>query len=68
MTDRLLDIFRRLLEVEMQRDSLEFGPASSRIKIYGNFSDEAAFAEKIDRALSLRAHALERLAEEEGTP
>lgn len=29
---------------------------------------EAAFAEKIDRALSLRAHALEKLAGEEARP
>ncbi len=66
MTDRLLDIFRRLLEVEMQRDSLELGPASSRLKIYGSFDDEAGFLKKIDTAFSLRAHALEKLAEEGG--
>ena len=65
MSDRLLDIFRQLIQVEEQRDSLEVGPAGSRIKIYGSFDDEASFAEKIDRALSLRAHALERLAGEE---
>ncbi len=65
MTDRLLDLFRQLIQVEMEKDSLEVGPASSRLKIYGNFSDEAAFVKKIDRALSLRAHALEKLAEEE---
>ncbi len=41
------------------------GPAGSRLKVYGDFSDETAFREKIDRALSLRAHALEKLAEEE---
>ncbi len=68
MTDRLLDLFRQLVQVEAQRDSLEVGPAGSRIKIYGSFDDEAAFAEKIDRALSLRAHALERLAGEEAGP
>ena len=62
MSDRLLDLFRQLVQVEAQRDSLEVGPAGSRIKIYGSFDDEAAFAEKIDRALSLRAHALEKLA------
>ncbi len=62
MSDRLLDLFRQLVQVEAQRDSLEVGPAGSRIKIYGSFDDEGGFAEKIDRALSLRAHALERLA------
>ncbi len=61
MTDRLLDLFRQLIEVEAQRDSLEFGPASSRLKIYGDLSDGEAFREKIDTALSLRAYALEKL-------
>ncbi len=65
MTDRLLDLFRQLIEVEAQRDSLEVGPAGSRIKIYGSFDDEAGFAAKIDRALRLRAHALEKVAEQE---
>ncbi len=50
--------------MEAQRDSLEVGPAGSRIKIYGSFDEEEAFVQKIDRALSLRAHALEKLAEE----
>ncbi len=66
MTDRLLDIFRRLLEVEMQRDSLELGPASGRVKVYGSFDDQEGFLKKIDTALSLRAYALEKLAEETG--
>ncbi len=65
MTDRLLDLFRQLIQVEMENDSLEVGPAGGRIKIYGNFSDEAAFVKKIDVALSLRAHALEKLAGQE---
>ena len=68
MTDRLLDLFRQLIQVEMEKDSLEIGPASSRLKIYGNLSDEAAFAEKLDRALRLRALALEKLAEQEAGP
>ncbi len=69
MTDRLLDLVMRLIEVEAQRDSLEIGtPKAGKVKIYGSFDDEAAFAEKIDRALSLRAHALERLAGEETGP
>ena len=50
----------------MEKDSLEVGPAGSRIKIYGSFDDEAGFVKKIDTALSLRAHALEKLAEESG--
>ncbi len=68
MSDRLLDPFRQLVQVEAQRDSLEVEPAGSRIKIYGCFDDEGGFAEKIDRALSLRVHALERLAEQERSP
>ncbi len=63
-----MDLFRQLIQVEAQRDSLEVGPASGRLKIYGRFDDEAAFLKKIDTALSLRAHALERLAEGEAGP
>ncbi|MEE9237178.1 MAG: hypothetical protein V3U52_05265 [Thermoplasmata archaeon] len=66
MTDRLLDLFRQLIQVEAQRDSLEVCPANSRIKAYGNFDDEAAFLKKIDTALSLRAYALQKLVEQEG--
>ena len=62
----LLALLKEVLRIEAAKDSLEVGPAGSRIKIYGSFDDEAAFAEKIDRALSLRAHALEKLAEQEG--
>ncbi len=61
-----MDLFRQLIQVEAQRDSLEVGPASGRLKIYGSFDDEAAFLKKIDTALSLRAHALEKLSEQEG--
>ncbi len=67
MSDRLLDLFNQLIEAEMEKDSLEVEPAGSRIKIYGSFDDEAAFVQKIDRALRLRAHALEKLAEQGGT-
>ena len=66
MTDRLLGLFKQLVQVEMEKDSLEVGPAGSRIKIYGSFDDEAGFVKKIDAALSLRAHALEKLAGQEG--
>ncbi len=62
----LLALLREVLRIEAAKDSLEVGPAGSRLKIYGSFDDEAAFAKKIDRALSLRAHALEKLAEQEG--
>ncbi len=61
----LLALFKEVLRIEGRQDSLEVGPASSRLKIYGSFDDESAFVKKIDRALSLRAHALERLAEKE---
>ncbi len=68
MTD-LLDLVMRLIEAEAQRDSLEIGtPKAGKVKIYGTFDDEAAFAEKIDRALSAMAYALERLAEQEASP
>ncbi|MEE9592659.1 MAG: hypothetical protein V3W28_03655 [Thermoplasmata archaeon] len=61
-------LLREVLRLEGEKDSFEVGPAGSRLKIYGSFDDEAAFAKKIDRALSLRAHALEKLAEQEGGP
>ncbi len=61
----LLALLKEVLRIEGAKDSLEVGPASSRLKIYGNFSDEGAFVKKIDTALSLRAHALEKLAEQE---
>ncbi len=45
---------------------MELGPASSRLKIYGSFANEADFRERIDAALSLRAYGLEKLSEQEG--
>ncbi len=64
MTDRLLDLFRQLIEIESAKDSMELGPASSRLKIYGSFANEADFRKRIDAALGLRAYGLEKLAQE----
>ncbi len=61
----LLSLLREILRLEGEKDSLEVGPAGSRLKIYGSFDDEAAFAKKIDAALSARAYALEKLSEPE---
>ncbi len=61
----LLGLLREVLRLEGEKDSLEVGPAGSRLKIYGSFDDEAAFAAKVDRALRLRAYALEKVAEPE---
>ncbi len=65
MTDRLLDLFKQLIEIESAKDSMELGPASSRLKIYGSFANEADFRERIDAAFSLRAYGLEKLSEQE---
>ncbi len=61
----LLGLFRQLIQAEAQRDSLEVGPAGSRLKIYGDLRDGEAFRAKIDTALSLRSYALEKLAKAE---
>ncbi len=61
----IADVLREALRLEAQKDSLEVGPAGSRLKIYGSFDAEAACATKIDAALSARAHALEKLAKAE---
>ncbi len=45
---------------------MELGPASSRLKIYGSFANEADFSKRIDAAFSLRAYGLEKLSEQEG--
>ncbi len=58
-------LLHEVLRLEAEKDSLEIGPAGSRLKIYGSFDDEAAFATKIDAALSARAYALEKLAKAE---
>lgn len=68
MTDGLLDLFKQLIEIESAKDSMELGPASSRLKIYGSFANEADFRKRIDAALSLRAYGLEKLAEQETGP
>lgn len=67
MTDRLLDLFRQLIEIESAKDSMELGPAGSRIKCYGSFANEADFRKRIDAALSLRAYGLQKLTEEGGS-
>ncbi len=63
----LLALLKEVLRIESAKDSLEVGPAGSRLKIYGSFDDEAAFVKKVDAALSARAYALEKLAKAEET-
>ncbi len=58
-------LLREVLRIEAAKDSLEVGPAGSRLKIYGDLSDGESFREKIDTALSLRAYALQKLSEEQ---
>ena len=61
----LLALLKEVLRVEAAKDSLEVGPAGSRLKIYGDLHDGEAFRAKVDTALSLRAYALEKVAEQE---
>lgn len=60
MTD-LLEIFRELLRIEGQRDSLELGTPSKggTLKIYADFSDLEATKDKIRKAFEARAFARE---------
>ncbi len=61
----LLALLKEVLRIEGEKDSLEVGPAGSRLKIYGDLRDGEAFRAKIDTALSLRAYALQKMAEQE---
>ena len=61
----LLALLKEVLAIEGAKDSLEVGPAGSRLKIYGDLRDGESFRQKIDTALSLRAYALEKLSEQE---
>ena len=50
-------LLQRLLELEERKDSIEFGPANARIKVYLNSRDEAASVESIQTMVNLRAFA-----------
>ena len=48
-------LLQRLLELEERKDSIEFGPANGRIKVYVNSHDEAEAVRSIQTMINLRA-------------
>lgn len=50
-------LLQRLLELEERKDSIEFGPANARIKVYVNSRDEAESVRCIQNMINLKAFA-----------
>lgn len=50
-------LLQRLLELEERKDSLEFGPANGRIKVYVNSRDPAEAIKSIQTMIDMRAYA-----------
>ncbi len=48
-------LLARLLDLEERKDSIEFGKAGERIKVYVNSRDEAGSVECIQTMVNLRA-------------
>jgi len=48
-------LLQRLLEIESRKDSIEFGPANARVKVYVNSSDPASAVDNIQTMIDLRA-------------
>ena len=45
---------------EVHEDSIEFGPAGNRFKVYGHLDDEDEFKTKVNRALAMQMYVSER--------
>jgi len=45
---------------EVHQDSIEFGPAGNRFKVYGHLDDEDDFKAKVNRALAMQMYVSER--------
>jgi hypothetical protein len=56
-TDTSAVLLQRLLELEERKDSIEFGPANGRIKVYVNSRDEAESIKNIQTMINLRSFA-----------
>lgn len=56
-TDIQAILLERLLELEERKDSIEFGPANARIKVYVNSRDPAESVKGIQTMIDLRAYA-----------
>ncbi len=62
----LLTLFKEVLKLEAEKDSLELGsPTGGRVKVYGDFSRPEEFRAKLEAALGLRTFAREQLAKQE---
>jgi len=48
---------------EVHQDSIEFGPAGNRFKVYGHLDDEDEFKAKVNRALAMQMYVSERYTE-----
>lgn len=48
---------------EVHQDSIEFGPAGNRFKVYGHLDDEDEFKTKVNRALAMQMYVSERYTE-----
>ncbi len=56
-TDTSAVLLQRLLELEERKDSIEFGPANGRIKVYVNSRDPAESIKSIQAMIDMRAYA-----------
>ena len=56
MTD-YMDMIQAILSMSAHKDSLEFGPANARIKVYVNSSNVDEGKEKIRNMKELRSYA-----------
>lgn len=45
---------------EVHQDSIEFGPAGNRFRVYGHLDDEDEFKTKVDKALAMQMYVNER--------
>jgi hypothetical protein len=55
--DMSVVLLQRLLELEACKDSIEFGKADGRIKVYVNSRDPAGAIEQIQTMIDMRAYA-----------
>lgn len=55
--DTTAALLARLIDLEERKDSLEFGPANGRIKVYCNSNDPARSVANVQAMVDLRAYA-----------
>ena len=48
------------VKCEVHQDSIEFGPAGNRFKVYGHLDDEDEFKAKVNKALAMQMYVSER--------